>query len=240
MSIPIISEARKAAARANGAKSRGPVTIEGKAISSRNATRHGMTIQALVLPAESREAAAEVLADLTAALKPKGPVEHRAVEMLALYEWQTLRGQSILQGLFLAATQKLDPDTTNPHIQTAEMFRHAATDDAAFKLLLRYTGEIRRSYTAKFREIDSLQARRKADGAADTIVEAGADIQDQPASEPAAAEPETNLTPEARNEPSQGDRYPGTPRTALCPCHSGEKYKRCCGRQAPPILLEAA
>ncbi len=24
-------------------------------------------------------------------------------------------------------------------------------------------------------------------------------------------------------------------RNALCPCNSGDKYKRCCGRQAPPM-----
>ena len=26
------------------------------------------------------------------------------------------------------------------------------------------------------------------------------------------------------------------PRNAPCPCKSGEKYKRCCGKQAPPVL----
>jgi uncharacterized protein YecA (UPF0149 family) len=26
------------------------------------------------------------------------------------------------------------------------------------------------------------------------------------------------------------------PRSAPCPCKSGEKYKRCCGKNAPPVL----
>ncbi len=30
------------------------------------------------------------------------------------------------------------------------------------------------------------------------------------------------------------------PRNAPCPCKSGEKYKRCCGKQAPPVLNKAA
>jgi hypothetical protein len=34
-----------------------------------------------------------------------------------------------------------------------------------------------------------------------------------------------------------GDRYPGTARGAPCPCGSGEKYKRCCGKSAPPKEL---
>jgi hypothetical protein len=32
-----------------------------------------------------------------------------------------------------------------------------------------------------------------------------------------------------------GDPYPGTPRSAPCPCGSGKKYKRCCGKGAPPL-----
>ncbi len=30
------------------------------------------------------------------------------------------------------------------------------------------------------------------------------------------------------------------PRNAPCPCKSGEKYKRCCGKDAPPVLYQAA
>jgi hypothetical protein len=38
---------------------------------------------------------------------------------------------------------------------------------------------------------------------------------------------------EVSDEVSPGNRFPGTPRGAPCPCGSGEKYKRCCGREAP-------
>ena len=31
-----------------------------------------------------------------------------------------------------------------------------------------------------------------------------------------------------------------TPRNAQCPCNSGQKYKRCCGKDAPPVLNKAA
>jgi len=30
------------------------------------------------------------------------------------------------------------------------------------------------------------------------------------------------------------------PRNAPCPCGSGAKYKRCCGKDAPPVLNRAA
>lgn len=40
---------------------------------------------------------------------------------------------------------------------------------------------------------------------------------------------------------SKTDESPAqTPRNAACPCGSGNKYKRCCGRNAPPVLGKAA
>ena len=35
-------------------------------------------------------------------------------------------------------------------------------------------------------------------------------------------------------------RQTSTPRNALCPCRSGQKFKRCCGKDAPPVLSAAA
>ena len=35
-------------------------------------------------------------------------------------------------------------------------------------------------------------------------------------------------------------RQTSTPRNALCPCRSGEKFKRCCGKTAPPVLYPNA
>jgi predicted aspartyl protease len=41
-----------------------------------------------------------------------------------------------------------------------------------------------------------------------------------------------------KNPPAQssdsGNKYPGTSRSAPCPCGSGKSYKRCCGQKAPP------
>ena len=90
-----ISEARKAASRANGAKSRGPITSEGKARSSMNSLRHGATMKALLLTDECKDAAMEVINEYVADLYPACAVERDIVEMIALHHWQYNRVQAI-------------------------------------------------------------------------------------------------------------------------------------------------
>jgi len=51
----MISQRKLLAVRNNGSLSRGPKTPEGKARSSRNATRHGLLAKCVLLPHESRE-----------------------------------------------------------------------------------------------------------------------------------------------------------------------------------------
>jgi uncharacterized protein YchJ len=44
-------------------------------------------------------------------------------------------------------------------------------------------------------------------------------------------------TPEEFTAPKTAESIPtGTPRNAACPCGSGNKFKRCCGTNAPPQL----
>ncbi len=56
----------------------------------------------------------------------------------------------------------------------------------------------------------------------------------------AETQPSTKTEPadKAHSKPAQVIEFPKqTPiaRNAQCPCGSGEKYKRCCGRNAPPL-----
>jgi len=69
----IISEARLAANRANSARSKGPTSPEGKAISRRNAFKHGLTGQGIVRSETDAEIIQERVEALEADMKPISP-----------------------------------------------------------------------------------------------------------------------------------------------------------------------
>jgi uncharacterized protein YecA (UPF0149 family) len=46
--------------------------------------------------------------------------------------------------------------------------------------------------------------------------------------------------PESASNCKSAQTDPQIARNAPCPCRSGEKYKRCCGKNAPPVLGKAA
>jgi hypothetical protein len=54
------------------------------------------------------------------------------------------------------------------------------------------------------------------------------------ASRPLPPPPPENSFCKTANEPETSE--PKTPRNAPCPCRSGQKFKRCCGKNAPPVL----
>ena len=65
------SEARLAANRANGARSKGPLSPETKAISARNSLKHGLTGRGLVTPEGDAEDISRRVEGLTADMKPR-------------------------------------------------------------------------------------------------------------------------------------------------------------------------
>src|SRR5436305_10812394 len=85
------TEAQKLASRLNGQKSQGPKTAEGKAISARNAIKHGLNSASVVLWCEKKEKYLASLEDFTAEWQPETITELELVTALADAQWQLKR-----------------------------------------------------------------------------------------------------------------------------------------------------
>lgn len=82
---------RAVTSRKNGAKSRGPVTGEGKARSSQNAVAHGLAAQSPVIPGEDPGGWEAHRAGVAASLAPQGRLEEELADRVALLLWRLRR-----------------------------------------------------------------------------------------------------------------------------------------------------
>jgi hypothetical protein len=76
------------AARANGARSRGPATPEGKRRSSQNAITHGLLSRSVVMENESRSAFDELARQHVDRFQPADAVELGLIEEMATARWR--------------------------------------------------------------------------------------------------------------------------------------------------------
>ena len=102
------TQAQQAAARANGARSRGPTTQGGKARSAMNGTRHGLCGGPFaLLPGEDREEFVALHAAVTADWRPRDAYERRWVFELVTAMWR----QDRLHALEIAALTAADAES---------------------------------------------------------------------------------------------------------------------------------
>ena len=105
---PTISESQLAANRANSLLSTGPTTLEGKAVSARNALKHGLTGKAVVLPTED---AAEYDNDMNNFIRDLAPAteeELRQVTIMVDSLWRTTRMRRIETGILRKGYQEFE------------------------------------------------------------------------------------------------------------------------------------
>src|SRR4029077_2820621 len=162
------TERQKQAARANGAKSRGPVTPAGKLASSRNAVTHGLLSGTVVLKGESEERFHALLADLLAELQPQTAVENHLVENMAAARWRQLRIWGIekanLQHQMRTEAEARGDDEGGPREDTATRcalaFRTLSDDSRSLDLINRYESRFDRQYLRAHRRFLELVDRR--------------------------------------------------------------------------------
>src|SRR4029077_19317138 len=126
----MVSNLKSETARANGAKSRGPTTAEGKEKSSRNAVKHGLTAGSgnILLDSEDPDEFQQIFNKLLGIHEPATPAENDLVEEMVAARWRIRRMWTIETNLFNVEilTQQSSPSVSegaDPGIHLAMAYR---------------------------------------------------------------------------------------------------------------------
>lgn len=161
-----MSLSRSEQARINGAKSRGPKTPEGKAISSMNNLRHGHRAR----PQSSAPHGPnfqQLLDECAASLAPRSPAEVALVHRFAAARWQTARWKAIETAVLNRLYAQARPD--GPENDPAPWATLAAALEASFNqssLLDLISRRISKHIAAQNRALRALRQHRKLEALA--------------------------------------------------------------------------
>ena len=165
-------------ARNNGAKSNGPLTDAGKAISSQNSLKHGLTSSRAVLPHESQEEFDRLEASMVNRFKPHDELEHELVHEMAAARWRLRRIEAMEVAIFNKAFKQqrelLGPEASPSEIQDAAYAEVA--ESKSLRMVSRHQSQLRRSYEKAWKELQLIQEHRNQETAED----AGLDLQNEP------------------------------------------------------------
>jgi hypothetical protein len=103
---PTRTPAQTAASKANGATSSGPVTPAGKAISSANATTHGLASRGVLLPSERAQDYESNVNSWFMTLVPRSPGEGQLVARVADVGWRMGRLSRLEERMVNSALEK--------------------------------------------------------------------------------------------------------------------------------------
>ena len=203
------SELKSATSRANGAKSHGPKTPEGKETSSRNSLKHGLTSRStILLQCESLDEFKEFLAEHIAIHQPVTRPEEELVDQMAIARWRIRRFVAAETVLFdcemirnEAAVNK-EFATTDADVHIAMAIRSLADESRTLSLMSRYESRHQRVHDKAYAALRKLQQSRNSHPAP------AAD--QHPTSTPSTSTPSEPDPPLAGN-PSVGEEATPTP-----------------------------
>jgi hypothetical protein len=211
--------------RQNAERSHGPVTAEGRARVSQNATKFGLFSVANFVRPDERDIFNEFEAGYVAELAPDSSLEQTLAREIIHAAWRLRR----CANLEVAPPQDLTDEELDRLQLSIDRARSAA----------------QRTFHRSLKELRRLQAERLC--AKFVASPQGGTLCNAPGRpEPSAMRHSSTsdfldscLLPSAKQSQSEPAKTPLIPRSAPCPCKSGQKYKRCCGRNAPPVLTAA-
>jgi hypothetical protein len=161
------SSSRKiASARANGAKSHGPVTTPGKQSSALNAVAHGLTARTVVLFNESTDEYQAQLTDYLDHFRPQTKPEADLVHQLAAAHWRVARYAGVESGLLEERMQHHQErlgdylDGIPEHHRLAMAFDALSGANGSLALLNRYQARLQLEYQRILKALMQLQSAR--------------------------------------------------------------------------------
>ena len=161
------SDAKIAANRANAKKSTGPRTEAGKAASSRNNTRHGLTAKQLLLDTEDPAQYEALRKDLIESYRPANGAELMLVEEIAQNFWRLQRARNI------------EAENMNMNAGGADPIIKFGCAQAQFDNIRRYMTTIERAWHRAMQQLERMQSIRARQIAKVEDVEVEAE-QDEP------------------------------------------------------------
>ncbi|MDE3197137.1 MAG: hypothetical protein KGN84_12370 [Acidobacteriota bacterium] len=158
-----ISESQLAANRENAKKSTGPKTEAGKAASSRNACRHNLTGQVVIMTDEDHAACVQYEKSFIADLKPEGALESALVHSIAHGFWRLNRAEAIEENYFNLEAGWNEDSLVAENGQILNAALHCLTffkDPNKFVLLSLYEQRIHRKLEKDRKALAALQSSR--------------------------------------------------------------------------------
>ena len=152
--------------RRNAQKSTGPKTPEGKARSSMNALRHGLTAENTVTQGEDENEFNQVQTDFYDHLQPQGPVEAHLVLEVVNASWRLRRMHMLETGVFdlrfmdLEEKMEEDYEGTSDQTRKALIYREDTKGPNTLDKLSRYQARAERSFYKALHELERLQSLR--------------------------------------------------------------------------------
>lgn len=159
------TEAQIEASRRNGALSHGPVTEEGKAISSKNGLKDGLASNTVIIAGESKEKFDALLASQIAEFLPETDNEMLILQAMVVAKWMQMRVWGLTASGHSREIERQAQDApellqldmpTRAHIAFAESDKTGAAIDKYF----RYGTKFDREFHRQRRELLALQKNR--------------------------------------------------------------------------------
>jgi len=160
----MVSEKRIEANRRNAQRSTGPRSIDGRARSSMNALRHGITGQVSIMNEEDRGAHDKFVQELITGLRPEGAVELQFASVIAEDFWRLQRIRAVENDMLALGnfSDAADIDVDHPEVHAsltrAQTFLDQSKD---FERLTLYEQRINRAIEKNRKQLAELQAERK-------------------------------------------------------------------------------